>query len=182
MAEQLFEKVIHDEVLFRGKVIELHHQQVELENGQLGDREVVRHKGAVAVLAEPEPNHLLFVTQYRTAPGEVLLEIPAGKLEEAESPLDCAKRELEEETGYRAGCIESLYEFYTSPGFADEKIHLFYATSLRAGLAQLDEDEFVRVHVFHRDEIVQRLRSQSIRDAKTLIAVLWWLRDQRETL
>lgn len=180
--DNLRETLLDDKVIFQGKIIELHHQHVRLANGGTSTREVVRHAGAVAVVAEPKPNHLLFVQQYRTAPDEILLEVPAGKLEPDESPLDSAKRELEEETGYRAGCMEPLYEFFTSPGFADEKIYLFHATELRSGQMHLDDDELLNVHVLHRDEVVHRLAGGSIRDAKTLVAVLWWLRDQRETL
>ncbi len=179
--EELIETVLESETIFRGKVITLQHQRVRLPGGGESMREIVRHPGAVAILAEPSPDHLLFVEQYRLGPNEVLLEVPAGKLEPGESAMDCAKRELEEETGYRGGCLNQLYSFYTSPGFADEKIELFVATDLRKGNLALDEDEFLNVRILHRDEIVHLLQDGAIRDAKTLISVLWWLRDERQT-
>lgn len=179
--DDLQETVLDSQTLFEGKMISLHYQHVQLANGQTSTREVVLHPGAVAILAEPQPLHLVFVQQYRIAPGETLLEIPAGKLETDETPADCAKRELEEETGYRCSCLSPVYEFYTSPGFANEKIFLFHATDLRAGHSQLDDDELLHVHVLHRDEVLARLADGSFRDAKTLVAVLWWLRDQKVT-
>lgn len=179
--DEMRETVLESETVFSGKVITLQHQRVRLPGGGESMREIVRHPGAVAVLAEPAADHLIFVEQYRLGPDEVLLEIPAGKLEPDESAMDCAKRELEEETGYRSGCLNQLYTFYTSPGFADEKIALFAATELRQGRSHLDEDEFLNVRTLHRDEILHLLQDGAFHDAKTLVAVLWWLRDKRQT-
>lgn len=171
----LSEKITRETTIFKGKVVHLKELDVELPNGNQSKREVVYHPGAVAVLAEPKPGHLVFVKQYRTGPDEVLLEIPAGKLEPGEDPLDAALRELEEETGYRCQSIEQISQFYTSPGFANELITLFYATDLILGEASPDEDEFVHAFTLNREEIEEMLEKQEVRDAKTQVAILWWL-------
>jgi ADP-ribose pyrophosphatase len=173
--DELYEPTVGESTIYRGKIVHLKELQVRLPNGRVAKREVVYHPGAVAVLAEPQPGYLIFVEQFRKAPGEVLLEIPAGKLDERESAEACAHRELAEETGYRCGKMEKIYEFFTSPGFANEKITLFHATLLEAGEEHPDEDEFVRVLTLSEVEIRNRLMQGMIRDAKTLVAVLWWL-------
>jgi ADP-ribose pyrophosphatase len=172
------EHTLEREVLYDGRIIRLERHRVQLRGERVGTREVVRHPGAVAVLAEPSPGRLLFVRQYRKAPDEVLLEIPAGKLEPDEDPRVCAERELSEETGYRAGKMEPVAAFFTSPGFADEKIHLFYARELQPGEAHPDVDEEVQVIVAERQTVEGWLSSGAIQDAKTLVGVLWWLHRQ----
>lgn len=169
------EKTIDKREVFQGRIIHLETHTVELPNGRHAEREVVRHPGAVAILGEPDPSHLLFVKQFRKAPEEILWEIPAGKMDPGESPEVCAQRELHEETGFTAGSVELVYEFFTSPGFADEKIDLYYARDLKPGEQNPDEDEFVEVYNFSIEEIQTLLAEQKIRDAKTLIGVLWWL-------
>jgi ADP-ribose pyrophosphatase len=173
--DELHEATVGESTIFKGKIVHLKELQVRLPNGRVAKREVVYHPGAVAVLAEPQPGYLIFVEQFRTAPDEVLLEIPAGKLDGGESVEACAHRELAEETGYRCGKMEKIYEFFTSPGFANEKITLFHATLLEPGADHPDEDEFVRVLTLSEAEIRDKLMQGKIRDAKTLVAVLWWL-------
>ncbi|MCL6453241.1 MAG: NUDIX hydrolase [Alicyclobacillus sp.] len=161
--------------VYDGGIIRVEQWQVILPNGRPASRDVVLHPGAVAVLAEPTPDELLLVRQYRTAPGTVLYEIPAGKLDAGESPEACAARELAEETGYQAARLRRLYEFYTSPGFSDEKIFLFHATQLQPGRVHLDEDEFVTVEVCRKAHVRRLMEAGCIQDAKTLVALLWWL-------
>ncbi len=115
---------------------------------------MVRHPGAVAVLAEPTPGSVVLVKQYRKALDESLVEIPAGKLEPGESPEVCAVRELREETGLAARCRwNSVFDFFTSPGFADERIYLYYTNDVEQEEQALDEDEFVEVTSATRDEV-----------------------------
>ncbi len=170
----LTEQTVDELSVFKGKIVHLKQLTVRLQNGQIAKREVILHPGAVAILAEPTPNHIVLVSQYRKAPECTLLEIPAGKLEENEDPVDAARRELREETGYIASELTLVHEFYTSPGFANEKIYLYYATNLLQGAISLDENEFVEMKSYLRAEILEMLTNQQIHDAKTLIALLWW--------
>ncbi|GMA52454.1 ADP-ribose diphosphatase [Alicyclobacillus contaminans] len=171
----LKERTVSTERIFSGKIVTLEKLTVMLPNGKTATREVIRHPGAVAVLAEPDPGRVVMVRQYRKALDECLLEIPAGKLEPGEQPEACAVRELREETGLEADTVEPVHTFYTSPGFADEKIWLFYTNRVAQGAQALDEDEFVDIEVLSRAEVQSLLSGGRIQDAKTLVALLWWL-------
>ncbi|OLS40164.1 NUDIX hydrolase [Bacillus sp. MRMR6] len=169
----LEEKTLHSEEIFSGKVISLHLQEVELPNGKQSKREIVKHPGAVAILAVTDDQKIVMVEQYRKALERTIVEIPAGKLEKGEEPSLCAMRELEEETGYVCENLELLLSFYTSPGFADEIVHLFVAKGLvkKEDSAALDEDEFVNLVELTLPEAVQYVKEQRIYDAKTAYAV-----------
>jgi ADP-ribose pyrophosphatase len=174
------ETLLHTDRLYSGRIIDLDRLQVQLPNGRVTNREVVRHPGAVAVLAEPSPDHLLLVRQYRTAPNCFLWELPAGKLEAGEDPTSAAMRELLEETGYAAQSVHLIHDFYTSPGFADERIWLFRADSLLPSQQKLDEDEFLAVSIFPREEILRFLEHGELQDAKTLVGIYAWLAMRRD--
>jgi ADP-ribose pyrophosphatase len=167
------EKTINEEKIFEGRVISLFHQQVELPNGKTSTREIVKHPGAVAIIPVTDEGKIVLVDQYRKAMERVLLEIPAGKLEKGEEPLRTAIRELEEETGYEAAEWNHIQSFYTSPGFADEYIHIYLATGLRKkeNSASLDEDEFVEVRELSLEECLEELQKGAIHDAKTCFAI-----------
>lgn len=169
----LEEKTIHSEQIFTGKVISLQVDEVELPNGKTSKREIIKHPGAVAVLPITDDNKIVMVEQYRKALEKEIVEIPAGKLEKGEDPAVCAKRELEEETSYECENLELLISFYTSPGFANEIIHLYKATGLKKkeDAAALDEDEFVNLIELSLDEAEQYMKDQRIFDAKTAYAV-----------
>ncbi|MGG6309684.1 NUDIX hydrolase [Paenibacillus macerans] len=172
-ADKLTETTVSTEPIFTGKVISLQIDTVELPDGTTATREIVKHPGAVAVLAVHE-GRLLLVDQYRQAMGRRELEIPAGKLEKGEDPQEAAGRELQEETGYRCGKLTHLHSFYTSPGFADEVIHLYLAEQLTAGEMALDEDEFIEVHEATPEEALAHIAEGRIADAKTILAVYIW--------
>ncbi|MDX8359728.1 MULTISPECIES: NUDIX hydrolase [Bacillaceae] len=169
----LKEKTIKKNKLFTGKIIDLYVEDVELPNGKTSKREIVKHPGAVAVIAVTSENKIVMVQQYRKPLERVLVEIPAGKLEQGEEPIETAKRELEEETGYTAHKLTHLTSFYTSPGFADELVHLYVAEGLikLEIKAQLDEDEFVDVIELTLDEALAYMSEKRIYDAKTAYAV-----------
>lgn len=176
---RLEEKTTKIEPIFEGKIISLQVEHVELPNGQASTREVVKHPGAVAVLALRN-SKMLAVEQYRKAMNRTLVEIPAGKLDPGEEPIVAAARELEEETGYRTDKLIYLHSFYTSPGFADEIIHLYATDELVAGTVQPDEDEFLELMELTLDEAKEMIALGRIRDAKTIMAVYAWERYERE--
>ena len=169
----LEEKTIKSEEVFSGKIISLHIEDVELPNGKHSKREIIKHPGAVAILPITNDNKIVMVEQFRKALERTIVEIPAGKLEKGEEPALCARRELEEETGYECASLEWLISFYTSPGFADEIVHLYVAKGLvkKTDSAALDEDEFVNVEELTLAEAVQYMKDQKIYDAKTAYAV-----------
>ncbi|WP_211745111.1 NUDIX hydrolase [Paenibacillus sp. Marseille-Q4541] len=169
----LVETTVSTEPVFEGKVVSLQVDTVTLPNGQTGTREIIRHPGAVAVLAV-RGDRMLVVDQYRQALGRTELEIPAGKLDPGEDPEEAAKRELREETGFRAGSLKPLPAFYTSPGFADEVIYLYMADELKEGEMELDEDEFLEVSEITLDEAYAFIKEGRISDAKTVLAVYAW--------
>ncbi|KQL20344.1 NUDIX hydrolase [Cytobacillus solani] len=169
----LEEKTLHTEKVFTGKMISLQVEDVELPNGNVSKREIIKHPGAVAILALTDDDKIVMVEQYRKALEKTIIEIPAGKLEHGEAPETCAKRELEEETGYACKKMEWLISFYTSPGFADEIVHLYIAEGLekKENAASLDEDEFVNLMEITLEEAQAYLKEQRIYDAKTAYAV-----------
>ncbi|MBP2240755.1 ADP-ribose pyrophosphatase [Cytobacillus eiseniae] len=170
---RLEEKTIKTEKIFSGKVISLQIEDVELPNGNTSKREIIKHPGAVAILALTDENKIVMVEQYRKALERTIIEIPAGKLELNEDPKTCAIRELEEETGYSCKELELLISFFTSPGFADEIVHVYLAKGLvkKENAASLDEDEFVHLMEITLEEAERYIREQKIYDAKTAYAV-----------
>ncbi len=135
-------------------------------------REVVEHPGAVGIVALKENGDIVMVKQYRKAVEQVLLELPAGKLEQGENPLDCAARELTEETGYTAGDLRYLVSFYTSPGFSNEIMHMFLATNLKEGKNDPDDDEMVETVEISRDRAMDMILKGEIKDGKTIAGIL----------
>ncbi|KOS62831.1 NUDIX hydrolase [Lysinibacillus agricola] len=169
------EKTIKTTSIYDGKIVKLQIDDVTLPDGNVAKREIIKHPGAVAVIAVTDEGKLVLVEQYRKALERSIIEIPAGKLEPGEEPLVTARRELEEETGYGAQSFTFLQAFATSPGFADEIIHLFVAKDLYKieNKADLDEDEFVELLEVSLEEAHQMVADERIYDAKTAFAVLW---------
>ena len=165
----LQEKKIGGECVYKGRILALEVDRVLLPNGGEAVREVVRHKGAVVVLPLHNDRKIEFVRQYRYPMGEVLLELPAGKLDPGEEPVACAGRELAEETGWKPVEIYELGSFFTTPGFTDEVLHAFIATPLEPApeIAQ-DPDEAIENVTMTLDEALDACRDGTIRDCKTL--------------
>ncbi len=168
----LEEKTLSKNVIFEGRIITVHEDEVLLPNGNIASREVVEHPGGVAVVAVDEENNIYMVRQFRYPFQKVLLEIPAGKLNYGEDPFTCGVRELKEETGLTAETFDYLGSFMVSPGFCGEKIHIYLARGLSKGAMQLDPDEFLEVEKCPINELLAMIMDNKIEDAKTVIGVL----------
>ncbi len=157
---------------FKGKAIGFRVDEIKLPNGQHATREYINHPGAVAVIPIVAPGKVLLVRQFRYPVNQVTIEIPAGKLDKGEAPLTCVHRELEEETGYKAGRVRKLLSFWPTATFANETLHIYVADKLKPGKVNLDADEFLRSEVWPLKKIYRAIDAGKIRDAKTLIGLL----------
>jgi ADP-ribose pyrophosphatase len=163
---------------YTGKIISLDVDEVEFPDGSIGELEMIRHPGASAVipfLTDPNADdpQVLLIRQYRYATEGYLYEIPAGRLDPNEDPKDCALRELKEETGCSAAHVEHLFTMYTTPGFTNEKIHLFMATGLEAGTSRHEPDEFLDLHPTLLSRALEMVEAGEIQDAKTALGLLF---------
>lgn len=167
------EKLIKTDKIFAGKIINVRVDSVRVtQNGNTATREIVEHPGGVGIVAVNDEGKVCIVKQYRRPFDDFVVEIPAGKLEWGEDHYECGRRELREETGYSAQSFVYLGEFYTSPGFCNEKIHIYLAQGLTAGENDLDEDEFVEVDWYTLEELVEMVMNNDIKDGKTAIGIL----------
>lgn len=169
---ELKETLIHSKKIFQGKIVTLQQDLVLLQNGREASRDVVIHPGAVAVVAMTNEGKFVLVRQYRHPISKALLEIPAGKLEKGENPDECARRELEEETGYLAAKLQQLTSVYTAPGFSNEIIYIYLATELTKTAPCPDEDEFLNIEYYTQDKIQQMITDRRICDAKSIVGLL----------
>ena len=164
--------------VYSGNVVRLDVDTVRFPDDTTGELEIIRHPGAAAVIpcasdpANGDPT-ILMIRQFRHAADGLLWEIPAGTLAPGEAPEACARRELHEETGVVADRIERLTSIYTTPGFTDEVIHLFWAQGLTAGVPERERDEFIEVKPMPLSEVLAGIKSGEVRDAKTVVAVLY---------
>ena len=172
--KHLVEKYLSRTTVYQGKAVNFRVDTVRLPDGRTATREYLDHPGAVAVIPFISKDTILLVRQYRHPVGEVTLEVPAGKLDKGEKPRACAKRELEEETGHRAKKIVALNTFWPTPAFANEVIHIFAATELLPTATNPDEDEFIDAVSMKYATALAMIRRGTIRDAKTVIALLLW--------
>jgi len=172
--KHLVEKFYKRKVVFEGRVVNFRVDEVVLPNGKHATREYMDHPGAVAVIPFIDKDTIVLVKQYRHPVGLVTLEVPAGKLDKGEKPLASVKRELEEETGYRAGKITKLNSFWPTPAFANEVIHIYTATDLKPTKKNPDEDEFIDTVNVKFTEVLKMVKNGKIQDSKTVIAILLW--------
>lgn len=164
--------------IYSGRVINLDVDTVRFPDGSVGELEMIRHPGASAVvpfLSDPggEDPQVLLLRQYRYAAERYLYEVPAGRLDPGEQPLACARRELREETGCEAERVEHLITIYTTPGFTDERIHLFMAVGLTGGASAREEDEFIETETMPLSKALALVKQGAIEDAKTALALLY---------
>ena len=165
-------KLEKSKILFEGKVFNLKVDEIEYNSGNKGIREIVVHPGGAVVIPVTDEGKLIMVTQFRYPFQTTLLEFPAGKLDIDENPLDCAVRELEEETGYKAAKVNELGKIYTAPGYCTETLHIFIAQELKQGDHKREEGEYgMEIYEFDIAEIEAKIKSGEIIDAKTICAV-----------
>jgi ADP-ribose pyrophosphatase len=168
------EETVHSETVFKGKLVDLRKDTVRLHDGRTTEREIVVHPQVVGILPLLDDGRIVFVRQYRKAAERVLLEVPAGGIDQGETPEDAVRREMVEETGYRVGRAQRLCAFYTSPGFTTEYMYLYQATELTPGepTEKTDQIEVVPLSV---EEAVARYRAGEMGDAKTVMALTFAL-------
>jgi ADP-ribose pyrophosphatase len=162
--------------IYTGRVVSLDVDTVRFPNGTTGELEMIRHSGASAIVpvleAPGEEDQVLLIRQYRYAANGFLYEVPAGRLDPGETPEACARRELKEETGYSASTVTPLTAIFTTPGFTDERIHLFVAHGLTPGESALEADEILDVHSTTFSRAMQMIDEGLITDGKTIVALL----------
>lgn len=168
----LTEKTLSSQTIFDGRILKITLDDVELPDGNKDKREVVGHPGGVCIAPLDDENNLYFVKQYRYPYHEIVLELPAGKLEKGYSPLENGKRELKEEIGAEGYSFISLGQLYPSPGYTNEIIHLYACKIKSMGEQQLDEGEFLNVEKIHIDKAVEMVLNNQLPDSKTQTAIL----------
>ena len=168
------EETISSELIQKGKSFSFYHDKVRLPNGRETERNIVKHPGAVGIVAVDE-DEIVLIKQYRYATGKYLLEIPAGTLEEGEDPYQCAVRELQEETGYAASAWSRLFQCYMVPGYSDEILYFYLAEGLTKLEASPEDDEDIVVQRYSINEVLEKIERNEIEDAKTMIGVLGYL-------
>lgn len=167
------EKTVHSRNIFEGNVLKLRVDEVLLPDGGTSTREIITHNGGVGIVAAVHKN-IILVKQFRKPIEKAILEIPAGKLKLDEDPLDCALREMEEETGFKPQGLKHLVTLYPSPGFSSEKLYIYVAEGLAPGTLNRDRDEFMDVEYVDIDEAIAMIKDGRIKDAKTICGILMY--------
>jgi ADP-ribose pyrophosphatase len=167
---------IKSKTIFHGRAFKVRQDEIQFPNGHATLLDIVEHKGAVTILPVDEANHIWFIKQYRHAAGGIILELPAGTLEEGEDPEACALREIREEIGMSASKIEKLGEFYMAPGYTTEYLYAYLATGLNRDPLPGDEDEIITIEKIPAEEAYSMAESGQVHDAKTLATLLLALR------
>jgi ADP-ribose pyrophosphatase len=165
-------ELIKSEVLFAGRAFTIRRDNLRLPDGRTTKLDIVEHCGSVVLIPLDEKGNLLFVRQYRHATGKNLLELPAGTLDDGETPEACARREIREETGMAADRLEHIGGFYLAPGYSTEYMHVYFATQLYRDPLEADADEFLQVETVPLRRAIQMAESGEIPDAKSLAALL----------
>lgn len=169
---ELKEETVSQETVYQGIIVNVRRDKARLIDGKIKNREVVEHPGGVAIFAVDDQKRVVMVKQYRYPMGEVVLELPAGKLEPGEDPRDSGLRELEEETGLQPGTFRSMGYSYSSPGILAEKINLYFAKDLRQGKAHPDEGEYLQIEWIPYETLLDMVKRGEISDGKTLAGIL----------
>lgn len=174
-----FRRIGH-RTIYKGRAVELAVDRVRFPDGREIEREIMYHPGSAVMIPLLSRESLILIRQFRYSCGGFIWEFPAGTIAPGESPLHCARRELEEETGYVAGTFRKLMSFYPTPGVSTELMHLYLASGLKRTQSHLEEDELLKVHVFDIHEVEAMIRSGRIKDGKTILGFLYFMRVHRD--
>jgi ADP-ribose pyrophosphatase len=166
--------VLSHQEIYRGKIVTLHVDTIQQESGKTTVREVVLHPGGVAAIPILDDGRILLIRQFRYPIGKFILELPAGKLDSGQPPLETVAREIEEETGYCACTLSHLTTFYTTPGICNESIHLFVARGLIQSTQRLEEGEHITLEAYTLEECLKKIATEEINDGKTILGILWY--------
>ena len=175
----LYSKLIDKKIVYNGDFLKMRVDEIKLPNEKISSMEFIEHSDAACVLAIDDDNNILMVKQYRYPISQIMYEVPAGKMDENETPIECANRELEEETGYKAEKLELIGEIYTAPAYSTEKIYIYLASGLTQGKVNLDDDEFLECEKINFEKVLNMILNNEIDDAKTQIAILKYLAIKR---
>ncbi len=170
--KKLYEKTIKSRRIYKGRIVGLREDTVKLPTGKVAKREIVEHRGAVAVVALFGKDKIVLIRQYRKPAEAPIIEIPAGLVKKGESSSRAALRELEEETGFKAKKIKKVFEGYSSPGYSTEVIQFFVARDLKRTIQRYEEDELIQVKVFSMRSCLNMVKKGKIRDNKTIIGIM----------
>ena len=166
--------VINHQEIYRGRIVTVHVDTIRQASGGATIREVVLHPGGVTAVPVLDDGRLLLIRQFRYPIGKFILELPAGKLDSGQPPLETIARELEEETGHRAGTLTHECTFYTTPGISNESIHLFIARDLTQSAQCLEEGEHITLEAYSPEECLRKIEAGEITDGKTILGILWY--------
>jgi ADP-ribose pyrophosphatase len=169
----MFEKTIRSKKIYKGRIISVKLDTVKLSNGVISKREIVEHPGAVAVIALTQDNKIILIRQFRKSAEQVMTEIPAGLVHKGERDIDGAKRELLEETGYKAKKLKKVFAGFSSPGFCTEIISFYLATGLTKAEQNCDEDEMIDVYFYPLKDALKMVMSGKIKDNKSIAGILY---------
>jgi len=166
------EKTLSSEIIYEGAILNLRKDKVTVKDGRTSYREIVEHNGGVVILGVTGSGRIPMIRQYRKAAEQIMFELPAGKLEKGEDPMEAAIRELREETGYTAGRIRHAASFYPTVGYSEEILHVYFAEDLTAGDTDFDENESIDIEEFVPEKLYELIDAGCMNDGKTLIALL----------
>ena len=169
-------KIIRSKIVFRGKIFGIRRDEVVEPGGVRATREMITHPGSVVVLPVLADGRVLLIRQYRHAARQFLWELVAGRIDKGESPRQAAKRELIEETGYRAKRFRVFLDFFPTPGFLEERMFILLASGLKEGQATPEEDERIETRAYERKQLEQMIQKRIIRDGKTIAGLLYYFR------
>ena len=171
--QKLAEKRISGETAYQGSFFQVQRDKVLLPDNKESTREYIRHPGAAVILPLLENGHVILERQFRYACNDIFIEVPAGKIDKGEAVLECAKRELKEETGYEAEEWRYLTTIHNALGYSNEHLEIFLARKLKKGEQKLDEGEFIDIFTMHYKELLDMVKQGKVTDVKTVIAAFW---------